>query len=222
MILNLFLIFDPSTKIFSLNWISRIICLFFIPQIFWLNKSRFIFLLINLFNVLWLEFKLLLKNNFNLINLLIIISLFIYILINNFIGLFPYIFTSSRHLVFSITFSLSIWIGLIIFGWFNNINHIFIHLVPIGTPFILIFFIVIIESLRNIIRPITLSIRLTANMIAGHLLLTLLRIFIPDFIYIYIVILLIQLILLLLEIAVSVIQSYVYVILIILYLKETN
>ena len=48
------------------------------------------------------------------------------------------------------------------------------HLVPVGTPRFLIPVIVIIETVRNIIRPLTLSIRLAANIVAGHLLLTLL------------------------------------------------
>lgn len=222
MILNLFSIFDPSTKIFRLNWISTLIGLFFIPQLYWLIKSRILFLLINFIIILWIEFKIILKNNFNINNLLFYISLFLFIIINNFLGLFPYIFTRSRHLIYSLGLSLPIWLGLILFGWLKNTNFIFSHLVPQGTPFVLIFFIVLIESLSNIIRPFTLSIRLTANIIAGHLLLTLLRRFIPDFLFFYLIVLILQLVLLILEVSVSLIQSYVFVILIILYLKETS
>ncbi|WP_369011417.1 F0F1 ATP synthase subunit A [Pseudophaeobacter profundi] len=56
----------------------------------------------------------------------------------------------------------------------NKTNHIFTHLLPVGTPPILIPFIVIIESIRNIIRPRSLAVRLRANIIAGHLLIRLL------------------------------------------------
>lgn len=222
MILNLFSIFDPSTLIFSLNWISSVLCLLIIPQIFWFNKSRLIYFFVNIFKLLYFELKLLLKNKFNLLNLIFFIRLFIYVLLNNIIGLFPYIFTRSSHLVFSFIFSLSIWLGLIRFGWIKNTFYIFIHLVPVGTPFGLIFFIVLIERLRNIIRPLTLAIRLTANIISGHLLLTLLRRFIPGVFVIYLFTLIVQLLLLLLEIGVALIQSYVFIILLILYLKETN
>lgn len=223
MILNLFTIFDFYTKSFySLNWISTIIGLLLIFQIFWIKKSRLIYFIIFLLNMLWIEFKIIIKNKFNLFNIIFFICLFIFILLNNFLGLFSYIFTRSRHLVFSLRISLSIWIGLIFFGWIKNIKFIFSHLLPIGTPFGLIFFIVLIETLSNIIRPLTLSIRLTANIIAGHLLLTLLRRFIPNVFIIYIIFLVLQILLLILEIAVSVIQSYVFVILLILYLKETN
>jgi F-type H+-transporting ATPase subunit a len=95
------------------------------------------------------------------------------------------------------------------------------HLVPLGTPSFLIPIIVIIETVRNIIRPITLSIRLAANMVAGHLLLTLLGSQGANVSIMIIIILMISLILLLiLEVAVACIQSYVFTILSSLYLNE--
>jgi F-type H+-transporting ATPase subunit a len=93
--------------------------------------------------------------------------------------------------------------------------------VPQGTPNVLIPFIILIESIRNIIRPITLTIRLTANIIAGHLLITLLSRLGVKLINILIPLLLfIQLILLILESAVAIIQSYVFAILVTLYFRE--
>lgn len=81
--------------------------------------------------------------------------------------------------------------------------------------------IVIIETISNIIRPITLSIRLAANMVAGHLLLTLLGSQGPSLIFINLVLLIIGIVLLLLlEVAVACIQSYVFTILSSLYLNE--
>lgn len=90
-----------------------------------------------------------------------------------------------------------------------------------GTPIILISFIVIIESIRNIIRPITLTVRLTANIIAGHLLLTLLGNMAPKLSILIIPILITtQRILLILESAVSIIQAYVFTVLVTLYTRE--
>nr|AHA52516.1 ATP synthase F0 subunit 6 [Eumacrocentrus sp. QL-2013] len=220
--LNLFTIFDFSTKFFSLNWFSSIIGLFMMSQIFWLKKSRMIYFMMIFMYMLWMELKVVLKNKFNLYNLMFFLCLFMFIMFNNFLGLFPYIFTSSSHLIFSLIFSLSMWMGMMIFGWLKNMQFMFSHLVPVGTPFGLMFFMVMIETLSNIIRPLTLSIRLTANMIAGHLLLTLLSSFTYNLLIIYLVFLMLQMLLLILEIAVSMIQSYVFVILMILYLKETN
>nr|YP_009728663.1 ATP synthase F0 subunit 6 [Asobara japonica]QHR84919.1 ATP synthase subunit 6 [Asobara japonica] len=222
MLLNLFTIFDPNTFILSMNWISTMLVLMIIPQMYWLFKSRFMMMLFNLLLILCYEFKIILSMKFNLNNLIYFMVLFMYIMMNNFMGLFPYIFTSSSHLVYSMVFSLSMWLGLMLFGWLKNFNFMMAHLVPMGTPFILMFFMVFIELLSMIIRPMTLCVRLTANMIAGHLLLTLLSLFIPNSFLLYLLMLMVQLMLLLLEMSVSLIQAYVFVILMILYLKETN
>lgn len=223
MITNLFSIFDPSTKIifnFSINWISLLLFLLILPNIFWLIPNNINLIYIKLLNTLFNEFKIIIKkknNNFNLI----FISLFIFIIINNFIGLFPYIFTGTRHLSINLTLSIPLWLSIILYGWINTTNNIFIHLVPQGTPNLLIPFIILIESIRNLIRPITLTIRLTANIIAGHLLLTLLGNLGPKLIIIFLPILLIvQIILLTLESAVAIIQSYVFSVLITLYVRE--
>lgn len=224
MITNLFSIFDPSTKLFSinlsLNWLSILFIILLIPNLYWLIPNNINLIYIKLLNILFNEFKIIVKkknNNFNLL----FISLFIFILINNFLGLFPYIFTRTSHLSINLTLAFPLWLGIIIYGWINLTNHIFIHLVPQGTPNILIPFIVLIESIRNIIRPITLTIRLTANIIAGHLLLTLLGNIGPKLIILFLPILLItQIILLTLESAVAIIQSYVFSVLITLYARE--
>merc|ERR1711863_34346 len=135
-------------------------------------------------------------------------------------GLMPYIFTRTSHLSITLVLALPVWLGRILISIIFQYNSLLAHLVPLGTPRFLIPIIVIIETVRNIIRPITLSIRLAANMVAGHLLLTLLGSQGP-IISIILLILLIRLILLLiLEVAVACIQSYVFTILRSLYLNE--
>lgn len=222
MIANLFSSFDPSTSWnLSLNWLRTILGILFIPSIFWLIPSRYSIIWIKMITTLHKEFKILIRN-FNLKGrTLIFISLFTFILINNFLGLFPYIFTRTRHIVITLALALPLWIRFIIFGWLNNTTHILAHLVPQGTPPILIPFIVIIETIRNVIRPGTLAIRLRANIIAGHLLITLLGNTGPIMpIIILNVLIITQLLLLILESAVSIIQSYVFAVLSTLYSRE--
>lgn len=220
MITNLFSTFDPTTsRWFRINWIRIFLPFLILPSLLWLSPSRLnirIYLCLNfIFKELLTLFK---KINYNLI--IIFISLFFMLLIYNIFGLLPYIFTPTRHLALSLNLSLPFWLGLIIYGWTHHTNHIFSHLIPRGTPILLSVFIVFIETTRNVIRPITLSVRLTANIIAGHLLLTLLREIpskTPDFIN-FIFPLLCALILL--ETAVAVIQRYVFVTLSSLYTNE--
>lgn len=226
MITNLFSIFDPSTNIFSisLNWLRTFIGIIFIPFTFWLISNRYLIMWNLILNKLHIEFKLLLGNNkINNGLTFIFISLFITVIFNNSLGLFPYIFTSTRHLTITLTISLPLWLRFILYGWLNNSQHIFIHIIPQGTPNILMPFIVLIETIRNIIRPGTLAIRLTANIIAGHLLITLLGNTGSSLsTYLLIFLIFTQILLLILESAVALIQSYVISILRTLYSRETN
>lgn len=151
------------------------------------------------------------------------ISIFIFIILNNFLGLFPYIFTPSSHLTFRVSLALPMWLGFILFYIFKNINIFLSHLVPLGTPYVLIPFIVVIEIIRSTIRPLTLSVRLAANIVAGHLLIVLIRSPIRRLPTIILLTVLTGLILLLtLELAVSFIQAYVFSTLISLYIIEVN
>nr|YP_009171504.1 ATP synthase F0 subunit 6 [Camptonotus carolinensis]AJW76334.1 ATP synthase F0 subunit 6 [Camptonotus carolinensis] len=221
---NLFSVFDPSTSIMnmSLNWLSTFLGILIVPAIFWLMPSRHHILWNKITNTLHNEFK-------NLIgptghnSTFIFISLFTMILFNNFLGLFPYVFTSTSHLTMTLTLALPLWLSFMIFGWINHTQHMFAHLVPQGTPPILMPFMVCIETISNVIRPGTLAVRLTANMIAGHLLLTLLGNTGPTLSSPLLMLLIIaQLALLTLEAAVAMIQSYVFAVLATLYSSEVN
>lgn len=220
MIINIFNIFDPSTNLyFSFNWLRILIIFFIFPYQFWFAPSRLSILWNLILNYLFKEFKIILSFSFS--NLIIFIGLFTLILWNNLMGLFPYIFTSSSHIRFCISLSLTLWIRIILFGWINFSNHIFTHLTPSNTPSILMPFIVLIEFIRLIIRPITLSIRLTANIVAGHLLLSLLGSSGQKInIILLTLIILTQILLFVLEISVSIIQAYVFSILSLLYRRE--
>nr|QXT44002.1 ATP synthase F0 subunit 6 [Astratotermes hilarus]QXT44015.1 ATP synthase F0 subunit 6 [Astratotermes hilarus] len=226
MMSNLFSIFDPTTEISSLplNWTSTAIGLLLIPTSIWLIPSRNSMMVTLLMNKLHQEMKTILsKGNENKGNSFILTSLFLMILMNNFLGLFPYIFTSTSHLTLTLTLALPMWLSFMLFGWIKNTNHMFEHLVPQGTPTMLMPFMVVIETISNLIRPGTLAVRLTANMIAGHLLLTLLGNNGPALSHTLLTVLITaQILLLILEGAVAVIQSYVFAILSTLYSSEVN
>nr|APT41455.1 ATP synthase F0 subunit 6 [Micropygomyia cayennensis] len=220
---NLFSVFDPSTTImnFSLNWISTILGILFIPITFWFTPSRYTILWNKITSTLNNEFNTLLGENKHQGSTFLFISLFSIILFNNFLGLFPYIFTSTSHLTLTLSLALPLWLSFMLFGWINHMQHMFAHLVPQGTPSVLMPFMVLIETISNIIRPGTLAIRLMANMIAGHLLMTLLGNTGPSLSYSLISFLLItQIALLILESAVAMIQSYVFAVLSTLYSSE--
>nr|YP_009002429.1 ATP synthase F0 subunit 6 [Paracymoriza distinctalis]AHH30679.1 ATP synthase F0 subunit 6 [Paracymoriza distinctalis] len=225
MMTNLFSIFDPSTNLLNLplNWISTFIGILFIPCLFWLIPNRHFIFWNFILNKLHKEFKVLLSNSNSNGSTFIFISMFSFVLFNNFLGLFPYIFTSTSHLTLTLSISLPLWLTFMLYGWINNTQHMFIHMIPQETPTILMPFMVLIETISNIIRPGTLAVRLTANMIAGHLLMTLLSSIGPNISFYFIIFLIfIQILLLILESAVAIIQSYVITILSTLYSSEVN
>nr|YP_009441699.1 ATP synthase F0 subunit 6 [Hydrochus carinatus]AOY39231.1 ATP synthase F0 subunit 6 [Hydrochus carinatus] len=224
MMTNLFSTFDPSTNFnLSLNWMSTFLGMIFIPMMFWLIPSRLNFMWNKIIMTLHNEFKILIGNNKIKGSTLIFISLFSFILFNNFVGLFPYIFTSTSHLILTLSLALPLWLSFMIYGWINNTMHMFAHLVPQGTPPILMPFMVCIETISNIIRPGTLGVRLAANMIAGHLLITLMGNTGPSLSLTMVNFLIIgQFLLLILESAVAIIQSYVFAVLSTLYSSEVN
>nr|APX40698.1 ATP synthase F0 subunit 6 [Pachybrachis suffrianii] len=224
MMTNLFSSFDPSTYFnTSFNWVSTMLGIFIIPMTFWLIPSRLSMLWNKILNTLHKEFKVLINNKKSQGSTLILISLFSLILFNNSIGLFPYVFTSTSHMVLTLSLALPLWLSFMIYGWINNTIHMLAHLVPQGTPAILMPFMVCIETISNVIRPGTLAIRLSANMIAGHLLMTLLGNTGPMLsISLINFLIMVQILLLVLESAVSIIQAYVFAVLTTLYSSEVN
>nr|QNV11704.1 ATP synthase F0 subunit 6 [Rhamphomyia barbata] len=225
MMTNLFSVFDPSSSIFnlSMNWLSTFLGLLMIPTSYWFMPSRYQIIWHNILLTLHKEFKTLLGPTGHNGSTFIFVSLFSLIVFNNFMGLFPYIFTSTSHLSMTLALALPLWLSFMLYGWINHTQHMFAHLVPQGTPAILMPFMVCIETISNVIRPGTLAVRLAANMIAGHLLMTLLGNTGPTLTYSIMSLLLIgQIALLILESAVAIIQSYVFAILSTLYSSEVN
>nr|AWV83267.1 ATP synthase F0 subunit 6 [Kosemia yezoensis] len=221
MMTNLFSSFDPSTGFLSLNWLSSMTLLLFLPMIYWYIPNRYIIVYNNILMSLNNELNTLMDNKSSGSSLMFM-SLFIFILLNNLLGLLPYIFTSSSHLVFTMSLALPLWLSFMLYGFINNMNHMFCHLVPLGTPNVLMPFMVIIESISNLIRPGSLAVRLTANMIAGHLLMTLMGNSFVNYELYAMMFIVFQIMLMLFELAVCIIQSYVFMVLSTLYYSEVN
>jgi F-type H+-transporting ATPase subunit a len=97
-----------------------------------------------------------------------IFSLFIFVLFCNMVGMIPYSFTVTSHIIITMLLALVIFIGVTIIGF---IKHGFGYLklfVPSGVPVVLLPLIVVIEIISYLSRPVSLSVRLFANMMAGH------------------------------------------------------
>jgi ATP synthase subunit 6 len=157
----------------------------------------------------------------------LVFSLFFLLLSINLIGLMPYSFTITSHLIVTLSFSLSIFVGINIICIRRHGMHFFSLFLPAGTSTVLTFLLVPIELISYIFKPISLSIRLFANMMAGHTLLKVIAGFaftlmgnIGTLFVLHYMPLLILIPLFGLELGVALIQSFVFSILICIYLND--
>ncbi|MBB4211919.1 F0F1 ATP synthase subunit A [Rhodothalassium salexigens] len=100
-----------------------------------------------------------------------VFSLFMFVLTANVMGLLPYAFTVTSHLAVTFAFAICIFFAVVLIGLVRNGLSFFSLFMPSGTPWILAPLIVAIEVFSFLVRPVTLSVRLFANMTAGHILL---------------------------------------------------
>jgi F-type H+-transporting ATPase subunit a len=99
----------------------------------------------------------------------LVFSLFMFILISNMVGLIPYTFTVSSHIVVTAALALIVFCTVLVFGFAKHGLHFFRLFVPSGIPIYILPLIVFIEVLSFLSRPISHSVRLFANMLAGHI-----------------------------------------------------
>nr|UBD07295.1 ATP synthase F0 subunit 6 [Synapturanus sp. INPA-H29574] len=152
-------------------------------------------------------------------------SLLLFLVGMNLLGLLPYTFTPTTQLSMNLAIAFPFWLATVIIGFKNQTTKSIAHLLPEGTPTPLIPPLIIIETISLLIRPLTLSVRLTANMTAGHLLIQLASMASMALISSPLMAPLALIALLLLttlEIAVAIIQAYVFVLLLSLYLQENT
>nr|ACU00344.1 ATP synthase F0 subunit 6 [Dicamptodon aterrimus] len=150
-------------------------------------------------------------------------SLMVFLIMTNLLGLLPYTFTPTTQLSLNLALAVPFWLATILIGLRNQPTITFGHLLPEGTPMLLIPILIIIETISLFIRPLALGVRLTANLTAGHLLIQLIAtaaVVMMNMPMMFLITYLILFLLTLLEIAVAMIQAYVFVLLLTLYLQE--
>nr|QOJ45081.1 ATP synthase F0 subunit 6 [Allobates grillisimilis] len=155
---------------------------------------------------------------------LIFTSLMVFLLGLNGMGLLPYTFTPTTQLSMNLGLAIPFWLATVLISFRTYPAKALAHLVPEGSPTPLIPFLIILETISLLIRPVALGVRLTANLTAGHLLIQLISMATFYFMFISplptILLFILLLLLMILEIAVSIIQAYVFVLLLSFYLEE--
>lgn len=151
----------------------------------------------------------------------LIFTLFMFIMVCNLFGMIPYGFTVTSHI--SITFALAMMVFLLVtlLGFILHGFHFFSLFLPAGTPWWLAPLMILIELFAYLARPVSLSLRLAANMVAGHVLLKVIAGFIVSMaFYLKIVPIPFVSVLIGFEIFVAILQAYIFTILSCVYLND--
>jgi len=149
-----------------------------------------------------------------------VFTLFMFVLFSNLLGLIPYSYTVTSQIIVTFALAAIVFIGVTIIGFVKHGAHFLRLFVPEGVPVILLLLLVPIELLSYFIRPFTLSIRLFANMLAGHTMLAIFGGFAASVGLLAILPVALDVAILALEVLVAALQAYVFAILTCLYLRD--
>jgi ATP synthase subunit 6 len=161
-----------------------------------------------------------------------IFSLFTFLLMVNLSGIIPYTTTITTHFAVTVAAAMFFYVGLMLYLIFEHGRHVFQIFLPHGIPAALSPFLILIEIVLFLFRPLSLSIRLFANMMAGHALLKIISVacclliiqscsfFFPIKIVYFLMCIIALNFIILLEVLVCCIQAYVFTLLICVYLKD--
>nr|YP_007627228.1 ATP synthase F0 subunit 6 [Potamopyrgus antipodarum]ADB93410.1 ATP synthase F0 subunit 6 [Potamopyrgus antipodarum]ADB93436.1 ATP synthase F0 subunit 6 [Potamopyrgus antipodarum]ADB93566.1 ATP synthase F0 subunit 6 [Potamopyrgus antipodarum] len=228
MLVDIFSSFDDNNQVFMslyfLMWGFSLLTVLLFSSSYWLTVPRYD-TIVKMFKetVTSQIFRSFGFNMGGFIN--IVTGLFLFLIFMNLSGLIPYVFSTTSHLAVSLSLGLPLWLSLIISAIFFNPSSVVAGLLPMGAPAPLNPFLVIIETVSILVRPITLSVRLTANMSAGHIVLTLVgnyltASFFMSSMFSMLLLISIQVLYTIFEFGISLIQAYIFCLLITLYSDE--
>nr|ADB93501.1 ATP synthase F0 subunit 6 [Potamopyrgus antipodarum]AVY52146.1 ATP synthase F0 subunit 6 [Potamopyrgus antipodarum] len=228
MLVDIFSSFDDNNQVFMslyfLMWGFSLLTVLLFSSSYWLTVPRYDTIIKTFKETVTSQiFRSFGFNMGGFIN--VVTGLFLFLIFMNLSGLIPYVFSTTSHLVVSLSLGLPLWFSLIISAIFFNPSSVVAGLLPMGAPAPLNPFLVIIETVSILVRPITLSVRLTANMSAGHIVLTLIgnyltASFFMSSMFSMLLLISIQVLYTIFEFGISLIQAYIFCLLITLYSDE--
>lgn len=228
MIIDIFSAFDPASFLSVNNstnilLLSSLLIISITQATFWAIPTRFnmfvAFTYIIIVTQLSRTFSNSLKGSTSIIS-----TIFLSLIIVNLLGINPYTFSLTRHLIMTLSLGLPMWLSFILSSFIKDTKASIAHLLPDGAPDWLNPFLILIETTSVLVRPLTLSFRLAANISAGHIVLGLIRIYGAAACLIAILpflsLLLTTLIYILFEFAICLIQAYIFCLLLSLYAND--
>ena len=149
-----------------------------------------------------------------------VFTLFMFILFGNLLGMVPYSFTFTSHIIVTFAMAAVVFVGVTILGFVKHGMHFFSFFVPPGAPVLMWPLLIPIEVISYLSRPMSLSVRLFANMLAGHTLIKVIAGFVAVLGLLGVLPLAVVVALTGLEILIAFLQAYVFAILTCLYIND--
>nr|QHD26808.1 ATP synthase F0 subunit 6 [Melo melo] len=228
MLVDIFSSFDDNNQVFmsmyAFMWLFSLVTIVMYSSVYWVLAPRWASAVMTFKNTvssqIFRSYGIKMGGFINIIT-----GLFLFLITMNLSGLIPYVFSSTSHLAISLSFGLPLWSSLIVSAIFFNPGSVVAGLLPMGAPAPLNPFLVIIETVSIMVRPVTLSVRLTANMSAGHIVLTLIGSYFTASMFVsstfsMLLLMLMQILYTIFEFGISLIQAYIFCLLITLYSDE--
>nr|QBC73201.1 ATP synthase subunit 6 [Perotrochus caledonicus] len=228
MLVDIFSSFDDHNFVFMslyiLVWAATVTVLGSFNMMYWVEPNRWTFVLSLpksiMGSLVMRSFGVKLGGFIN-----ILCSLFLLLILFNLLGLVPYVFSPTSHFAMTLSMGLPFWLSLIISGTAQNPTSVIASLLPAGAPAALNPILVLVETASICIRPITLSIRLAANITAGHVVLGLIGTYLSSGLFAYSIFVLfllifVQIAYFIFEFGIALIQAYIFSLLITLYSDE--
>lgn len=229
MLTDIFSSFDPSINTLTTTlsqhtlWLSILISATTLIATYWTSPSHITWLTLTLNTFIIQQLNQTQTRHFLGINGLIS-SLFVFLFLTNLIGLLPYVFRLTRHILYTARLGLPLWLRYILSSLNFDAPATLARLVPQGTPQWLSPFLSLVETTRTSSRPLTLSFRLAANISAGHIVLILLGTYAATGLFLNpsATLLLISTLTgyLIFEVAICIIQAYIFCLLLSLYAND--
>nr|YP_009131429.1 ATP synthase F0 subunit 6 [Sclerolinum brattstromi]AIL54789.1 ATP synthase F0 subunit 6 [Sclerolinum brattstromi] len=225
MLMDIFSSFDPGLSNINSNlfWIPIISIPFLININLWIFPNRMSWIISSPTNLIFSQLSR--TSSTHLKGLSSMVSpLFIFITTINLTGLIPYMFSTSSHLLFTLSLAFPLWSALIISAVLFSPSMFTAGLLPSGAPTWLNPFLVLIETISMLVRPLTLAFRLAANMSAGHIVLSLVGLYAASSSFTNIssmfILTLVQIGYFLFELVICLIQAYIFCLLITMYTDD--
>lgn len=227
MTFDVFSSIDPGLLLFSL--VCLILPILFTPLypliilLKWNPHPSYTHFLANVIKIITIQSTRTMGKNIssfaNIVNIL-----FITLITTNILGVIPYVFRITSQLVTTLPLALTLWLSIVISRIAQDQNQVFAHLIPSGAPKWLNPFLVLIEFISYIVRPLTLTVRITANISTGHVVLSIIGSYNARFLCSSILlstfVILLQTGYILFEIAIAFIQAYIFSLLLTLFAND--